>query len=48
MITATFLAIFFIPLFYVFVVQLFGHKRDRKKSAAAVAPGLAVPAEEGH
>jgi len=47
MITGTFLAIFFIPLFYVFVVQVFGHKTDRKKSAAA-APGLAVPAEEGH
>jgi len=47
MITGTFLAIFFIPLFYVFVVQIFGHKTDRKKSAAA-APGLAVPAEEGH
>jgi hypothetical protein len=43
MITGTFLAIFFIPLFYVLVVQVFG----RKKSAAAV-PGLAVPAEEGH
>jgi hydrophobe/amphiphile efflux-1 (HAE1) family protein len=42
MITGTFLAIFFIPLFYVLVVQVFG----RKKSAAA--PGLAVPAEEGH
>jgi len=47
MITGTFLAIFFIPLFYVFVVQVFGHKTDRKKSATA-APGLAVPAEEGH
>jgi hydrophobe/amphiphile efflux-1 (HAE1) family protein len=43
MITATFLAIFFIPLFYVLVVQLLG----RRKSAAA-APGAAVPAEEGH
>ena len=31
MITGTFLAIFFIPLFYVLVVQVFG----RKKSAAA-------------
>jgi HAE1 family hydrophobic/amphiphilic exporter-1 len=47
MITGTFLAIFFIPLFYVFVVQVFGHKTDRKTSAAA-APGLVVPAEEGH
>jgi multidrug efflux pump subunit AcrB len=46
MITGTFLAIFFIPLFYVFVVQVFGHKRNEKKAAAA--PGLAVPAEEGH
>lgn len=44
MITGTFLAIFFIPLFYVLVVQVFG----RKKSAATAAPGLAVPAEEGH
>jgi len=42
--TATFLAIFFIPLFYVLVVQVFGGK----KSAVAAAPGLAVPAEEGH
>jgi HAE1 family hydrophobic/amphiphilic exporter-1 len=42
MITATFLAIFFIPLFYVLVVQLLGTK---KKRAAAAAP---VPAEEGH
>ena len=48
MITATFLAIFFIPLFFVFVVQVFGHKTDRKQSAATATPGLAVPAEEGH
>ena len=51
MITATFLAIFFIPLFYVFVVQLFGHKRDRQRGGPAVAGvtghGPASPAE-GH
>lgn len=35
MITATFLAIFFIPLFYVMVVQLFG----RKKAAFSVDSG---------
>jgi hydrophobe/amphiphile efflux-1 (HAE1) family protein len=40
MITATFLAIFFIPLFYVLVVQLFGAKRKRTAASA--------PAEEGH
>ena len=38
MITATFLAIFFIPLFYVMIVQLF----TRKKSRGPVAPA------EGH
>jgi HAE1 family hydrophobic/amphiphilic exporter-1 len=38
MITATFLAIFFIPLFYVVVVQLFG----RKKSVDAEQPGPEV------
>jgi multidrug efflux pump len=37
MVTATFLAIFFIPLFFVMVVQLFeGRKR----------PGAVSPAEE--
>jgi HAE1 family hydrophobic/amphiphilic exporter-1 len=35
MVTATFLAIFFIPLFYVMVVQLFG----RKKSPRPEQPG---------
>jgi len=45
MITATFLAIFFIPLFYVIVVQFF----SRKKTDAPVAPEtetLPAPAEE--
>jgi HAE1 family hydrophobic/amphiphilic exporter-1 len=42
MVTATFLAIFFIPLFYVLVVQALG----RKKGVAAAVP--AVPAEGGH
>jgi hydrophobe/amphiphile efflux-1 (HAE1) family protein len=37
MITATFLAIFFIPLFYVLVVQVFGRER-RAARAASVAP----------
>jgi HAE1 family hydrophobic/amphiphilic exporter-1 len=40
MITATFLAIFFIPLFYVLVVQALGRKRI-PATAPAVAP-------EGH
>jgi HAE1 family hydrophobic/amphiphilic exporter-1 len=35
MATATFLAIFFIPLFFVGVVQLF----DRKKGAQTAEPG---------
>ena len=39
MITATFLAIFFIPLFYVMVVQLF----DRKKSRSTEQPGSGAP-----
>ena len=44
MITGTFLAIFFIPLFYVLVVQVFG----RRTSATAATHGPAVPAEGGH
>ena len=39
MITATFLAVFFIPLFYVLVVQFFG----RKESPAAQEPGPNPP-----
>jgi len=35
MITATFLAIFFIPLFYVGVVQLFGKKKDARTKGAS-------------
>jgi len=38
MVTATFLAIFFIPLFYVGVVQLFG----KKKGASAEKPDADV------
>ena len=45
MITATFLAIFFIPLFFVLVVQVFGRKKPRPP--AGPAPGAARPAE-GH
>jgi HAE1 family hydrophobic/amphiphilic exporter-1 len=41
MITATFLAIFFIPLFYVFVVRVFG----RKKAEAAAARHARAPEE---
>jgi hydrophobe/amphiphile efflux-1 (HAE1) family protein len=51
MITATFLAIFFIPLFYVFVVQVFGHKSDRKEGDVhrATEPGpRPVSPVEGH
>ncbi len=44
MITATFLAIFFIPLFYVLVVQVFGRKRSAE-SVASLAPAAA---QEGH
>ena len=39
MITATFLAIFFIPLFYVLVVQLF----DREKRPGTEPPGSGAP-----
>jgi hypothetical protein len=35
MITATFLAIFFIPLFYVAIVQLFGRGRPEGAPPAA-------------
>ncbi|HOL72905.1 MAG TPA: efflux RND transporter permease subunit [Bryobacteraceae bacterium] len=41
MITATFLAIFFIPLFYVVIVKLFSRKKDRGPSA----PGETMSAE---
>jgi hydrophobe/amphiphile efflux-1 (HAE1) family protein len=38
MITATFLAIFFIPLFYVLIVRIFGEKKARETKPAAEAP----------
>ncbi len=44
MITATFLAIFFIPLFYVLVVQVFGRKTSRR--IASHAPDELQPQEE--
>jgi len=44
MITATFLAIFFIPLFYVLVVQIFGRKTSRR--AVSHAPDELQPQEE--
>ena len=44
MMTATFLAIFFIPLFFVVVVQLFGGKKDRRTEPSG--PGAVNPAEE--
>ncbi len=44
MITATFLAIFFIPLFFVLVVQLFGRKKARPADASG--SGDARPEEE--
>jgi len=44
MITATFLAIFFIPLFYVLVVQIFGRKTSRR--IASHAPDELQPQEE--
>jgi hydrophobe/amphiphile efflux-1 (HAE1) family protein len=43
MATATFLAIFFIPLFYVAVVQLFGKKKETQPMD--YAPEVAVPAK---
>jgi len=45
MVTSTFLAIFFIPLFYVVVVRLF----ERKKTAPAedFVPDAAI-SQEGH
>jgi hydrophobe/amphiphile efflux-1 (HAE1) family protein len=43
MITATFLAIFFIPLFYVLIVQLFQNKKSRHTDPPA--SGAAAPAE---
>ena len=42
MITATFLAVFFIPLFYVLVVKLFGQRRPNRPDPAAPFPNLAV------
>jgi multidrug efflux pump subunit AcrB len=39
MVTATFLAVFFIPLFYVLVVKLFGRK---KPSPSQPSPSVAV------
>ena len=44
MITATFLAIFFIPLFYVLVVRIFGRKTSRR--VASHAPDELQPQEE--
>ena len=44
MITATFLAIFFIPLFFVMIVQLFAKKKRRSDEPGAGAPSPA----EGH
>ncbi len=41
MITATFLAIFFIPLFFVLVVQLFGRGKRRRTEGAAVKSTVA-------
>ena len=43
MITATFLATVFIPLFFVLVVQLFGRKKTR--AAAPASPGAPDPVE---
>ena len=44
MLTATFLAIFFIPLFYVMVVQLFGRKKKSPGAEKSVSNALS-PAE---
>jgi len=43
MITATFLAIFFIPLFYVMIVRLFPRRKDR--GSGQPGPGESSPAE---
>jgi multidrug efflux pump subunit AcrB len=45
MITATFLAIFFIPLFFVLVVQVFGRKKPRTAEASG---SEATTHSEGH
>ena len=44
MVTATFLAIFFIPLFYVAVVQVFGRKKEHRDKNSV--PSTMVPSEE--
>jgi HAE1 family hydrophobic/amphiphilic exporter-1 len=44
MITATFLAIFFIPLFFVGVVQLFGKKKGARTEGSG--PNAETPSEE--
>jgi hypothetical protein len=46
MITATFLAIFFIPLFYVLVVQILGGKKP--PASENPAPTMAMQSPEGH
>ncbi len=45
MITATFLAVFFIPLFFVLVVQIFGRKHHGQADAPSAEN---VPGAEGH
>jgi hydrophobe/amphiphile efflux-1 (HAE1) family protein len=50
MLSGTFLAVLFIPLGFVVVVQLFGRRRRRDASPAeieATAPGVPVPPAEG-
>ncbi len=42
MVSGTFLAVFFIPLFYVVVVSLFSKKREHETAAPPETP---VPAE---
>jgi multidrug efflux pump len=37
MITATVLAIFFVPVFFVFVMKLFGYGKEKKEEAAPAA-----------
>ncbi len=51
MISGTFLAVLFIPLGFVVIVQMFGRKKRRGRPVAdseATAPGIPAPAAEGN
>jgi HAE1 family hydrophobic/amphiphilic exporter-1 len=46
MITATFLAVFFIPLFYVLVVNVFGRKKPAAAASLSTAQSSITPSKE--